>query len=81
MEKIKTATGKEFDSEYVSATPELNRCYVVVKNADISTVATVFSDPAETAVLTRGETVIEGYTKLLAILPENGNFRVNLRKE
>lgn len=81
MEKIKTATGKEFDCEYALANSNLNRCYVVVKNSDISTVATVFSDPAETAVLTHGETVIEGYTKLLAILPENGNFRVNLRKE
>lgn len=81
MEQIKTATGKQFDSEYLSCLPDLNRCYVVVSNADISTVATVFSDPVETAVLTHGKTVVEGYTKLLAILPENGNIRVNLRKE
>lgn len=81
MEKLKTATGKEFDCAYVSVLPDLNRCYVVVSNADIATVASVFSDPAETATLTHGETVVGDYTKLLAILPEEGDIRINLRKE
>lgn len=81
MEKIITATGKEFDCEYVSVVPTLNRCYVILNNANITDVASVFSDPGETAAMKHGEIVVDGFTKLMAILPENGNIRVNLRKE
>lgn len=81
MDKLITGLGKELDCEYLVAVQNINRCYVVLTNLDITTVANIFSNPEETATLKHGDVVVEGFTSLLAILPENGNIRVNLRKE
>ena len=81
MEKLKTATGKEFDCDYFNPFPPVGQTNLRVLNADLVTVATVFSDPNETALLSFGVTCAERYTKLVAIVPEVNAIRVVLGKE
>ena len=81
MEKIRTATGKEFDCDSLSMIEDPVRLYIRIHNASIATVAEVFSDPRETMQLYYGEIYISQLTKLLGIIPENGMIRVNLTKE
>lgn len=80
MEKVKTATGKEFDCESFSTIEDPARVYIRIRNTPISTIAAVFSDPKETVQLYYGDVYISQYTKLLGIIPENGMVRVNLTK-
>lgn len=81
MERLKTATGKEFDCEYFNPSPVLGRTYIRVLNTPIENVAMVFSDPKETEQLwCEGEYVAQ-YTKLVAIVPEGNAIRIVLRKE
>lgn len=80
MEKVKTATGKEFDCESFSMIEDPARVYIRIRNTPISTIAAVFSDPKETVQLYYGDVYISQYTKLLGIIPENGMVRVNLTK-
>lgn len=81
MEKVITATGKEFDCESFSLIEEPARLYIRIRNTPFATVAAVFSDPMETVQIYCGNHYVAHYTKLLAILPENGMVRVNLTKE
>ncbi len=81
MEKVKTATGKEFDCESFSMIEDPARVYIRIRNTPISTIAAVFSDPKETVQLYYGDVYISQYTKLLGIIPENGMVRVNLTRE
>lgn len=80
MEKVKTATGKEFDCESFSMIEDPARVYIRIRNTPISTIAAVFSDPKETVQLYYGDVYISQYTKLLGIIPENGMIRVNLTR-
>lgn len=81
MEKVKTATGREFDCESFSLIEEPARLYIRISNTPLATIATVFGDPKETVQLYYGNLYVANYTKLLAIIPENGMVRVNLTKE
>lgn len=81
MEKIKTATGQEFDCDFVSSMLFPSRTYIRVCGAPIGTVATVFSSKSETTSLRFGDNVIEGYTNLVAIVPESDAIRIVLGKE
>ena len=81
MEKIITATGKEFSSDYLATIPFPAQAYIRILDTPIVTVAEVFSDPAETAQLLYGEILIQGYTHLLAIMPEADAVKVALAKE
>lgn len=81
MEKIKTATGKNFDCDMVSVIPSPPRCYLHIHNAPLSTIAAVFSNPSETVQLWHGDNYISGFNKLQAISDDNGAYRVTLRKE
>lgn len=81
MEKITTATGKQFDCDYVSTIPEMGIAYVRVLNSDMPTVAAVFGNPAETVQLWYDGTYIAQHTKLSALIPEGDAIRVNLKKE
>ena len=81
MDRIKTATGREFDCVYFNPSPSLGRIYIRVVNTTISNAAMVFSDPKETAQLwCEGEYVAQ-YTKLVSIVPEGNAIRIVLRKE
>lgn len=81
MEKLKTATGKEFDCDYFNPFPPVWQVNLRVLNTPLSTVATVFSNPNETVQLWCGEQYAANYTKLVAIVPESNAIRVVLGKE
>ena len=81
MEKITTATGKQFDCDSVVQIDDPRRVYITIHGATIGEVAAVFSDPRETVQLYYGNLYIANHTTLLAIIPENGMIRVNLTKE
>ncbi len=81
MEKIKTATGKEFDCDYFNPAPGFGQTNLRVLNTSISDVAKVFSDPNETVQLWCEGMYAAQYTKLVAIVPEGNAIRVVLGKE
>lgn len=81
MEKLITSTGKAFDCDYFVTIPSPQQAYIRVVNSRIDTVALVFSDPAETQQICFGDTQISGYTKLVAVIPETGAYKVALAKE
>lgn len=81
MEKLKTATGKEFDCDYFNPSPVVGQTNLRVLNKTIADVAMVFSDPKETVQLWCEGTYAAQYTKLVAIVPEGNAIRVVLGKE
>ena len=81
MEKLKTATGKEFDCDYFNPFPPVGQINLRVLNVDLATVATVFSNQNETVQLQCGTQYAAQYTKLVAIVPEGNAIRVVLGKE
>ena len=81
MEKLKTATGKTFDSDYLATIPQPAQAYIRVLNTPLATVATVFCDPMETVQLLHGGCYLANYTRLVAIVPEQGAVKVVLAKE
>ena len=81
MEKLKTATGKEFDCDYFNPSPVLGQINLRVLNTTVAISATVFSDPKETMQLWCEGMYAAQYTKLVAIVPEGNAVRVVLGKE
>lgn len=81
MNKVITATGKEYDSDYFVTLSHPQQAYFRILNTPIDVVAKVFSDPSETTELYCGDYYIKGYTKLVVIIPENTGIRVAVAKE
>lgn len=81
MEKLKTATGKEFDCDYFNPPPTSGQINLRVLNTPLATVATLFSNPQETVQMWCGEQYAAQYTKLIAIVPEGDAIRVVLGRE
>lgn len=81
MDKIKTATGREFECSSLSTLPTPARAYIRIKEETVAALAAVFSNPNETALLECGQHRVEGYTKLFAIFPEPDAVRIVLTKE
>lgn len=81
MDKVKTATGKTFDSDYLSVIPAPAQAYIRILNVHLAEVATVFSNPAETVQLWIGKNYLANYTRLVAIVPEADAIKVVLAKE
>lgn len=81
MEKLRTATGKELDCDYFNPFPPVGQINLRVLNTPLPTVATVFADPQETVQMWFEGQYAAQYTKLIAIVPENGAVRVVLGKE
>lgn len=81
MEHVKTATEKTFECDYFNPSQSTNQCNIRVLNAPIATVATVFSNPEETAQMWYDGMYAAQYTKLIAIVPEGDAIRVVLEKE
>lgn len=83
METIKTATGKEFETDYVSTIPLPPMAYIRVLNISLTEAATVFSNPYETVQLYYSgvNAYIAQHTKLIAILPEGDAIKIVLGKE
>lgn len=81
MDILKTATGKEFDCDYFNPFPPVGQVNLRVLNTPLAVVATVFSNPNETAQLWCDNQYAAQYTKLVAIVPEGNAVRVVLGKE
>lgn len=81
MEKIYTATGKEFDTDYFNPSELTKQADIRIIGVSIVTAASVFSDKSETAQLWCGDTYASGFTSLLAIRVEGNAIRVVLGKE
>ena len=81
MDKVKTATGNEFDCDYFNPFPPANQANIRILNESFVSVATIFSDPAETAKLFYKDQVLENHTKLVAIVNDSDAIRVVLEKE
>ena len=81
MDVLKTASGKKFDSDYIATIPLPAQAYIRICNATLAEVAAVFGDRNETIQLWHGEVYLAMYTKLVALVPENGAVKVVLAKE
>ena len=80
MEKLKTATGKEFNCDYFNPFPQEGQLNIRIVGESLATIATVFADPRETMQLWWEGQYAAQYTQILAIVPETGAVRVVLRK-
>lgn len=81
MEKLKTATGREFDCDYFNPFPQIGQINIRITGESLATIATVFGDPAETIQMWYGNQYAAQYTKLIAIVPSSAAIRVVLGKE
>lgn len=81
MDKIRTATGKEFDSDYLSTIPMPEQVFIRICNKSLAEVAAVFGDKNETIQMWYGDVYLAMYTKLVALVPEAGAIKVILAKE
>lgn len=81
MEQLTTATGKTLDCGFLAILLSPEWVYIRVYNVDMQTAAEIFGDPAETARLTFGDQVVEGYTVLKNLLRERDCIRITLEKE
>lgn len=81
MEKIYTATGKEFDTDYFNPSELTKQADIRIIGASVVTVASVFSDRSETMQLWCGNAYASGFTSLLAIRVEGNAIRVVLGKD
>lgn len=81
MEKLKTATGKQYDCDYFNPFPPAGQVNIRILNASLVEVATVFGNPAETVQLWYGVQYLAQHTKVIAIVPEGDAIRVVLGKE
>lgn len=81
MDKIRTATGKEFDTDYIATIPNPAMAFIRICNAAISDIAAVFSDPRETTQLYSGDVYLAQYTRLVALQPEATAIKVALARD
>ena len=80
-DKVKTATGKEFDCTYFNPFPPLGEVNISIVNAPFATIATVFSNPAETVQMWYGNQYLAHHTRLIAVVNDGDAIRVVLGKE
>lgn len=80
MTEFKTATGKALKTDYIVPHDPSNSLYIRVIDSDMATVTKILSDSEETAVLTYGNKVYEGYTMLMNAEQQSGAIKVRLEK-
>lgn len=80
MDKVKTATGREFDCTYFNPFPPAGQVNISIVNASFAGLAAVFSNPAETVQLTYNGQHLTEHTKLMAIIQEGDAIRIVLGK-
>lgn len=79
--KVKTASGKQFDCDYLDHSERHRQANVRILNTPIYEISRVFSNPEETAQLWFGNDYAAGFTKLLALIDDGDAIRVVLGKE
>lgn len=72
MIKIKTATGKEFDSDFAGAAGEY--AIICIINSDMATVMKVFSNPKELPIVG-----FETYTEIANVVNEGNIIKLVLK--
>ena len=80
MIKVITATGKEFQTDYLVTIPVPETMFVRILNTERETVESVFRNPEETSVLLYGDRRYEGYTEFQSIFDEGDALKVGLGK-
>lgn len=80
MEKLKTATGKEFDCDYFNPFPQENQINIRIVGENLVRVVSIFSNPKETAQMWWDGQYASNYTNVLAIVPEPGAVRVVMKR-
>ena len=81
MEKVFTATGKQYDCDYFNPFPPAAQVNIRVLGVSLVEVASIFGNPAETVQLWWDRLYIANHTKLIAIVPEGDAVRIVLGKE
>lgn len=81
MEKVITATGKQFDCDSFNIFRERDRVYIHVYGLSLVKAAEIFGNPAETVQLWHGGQYVANHTKVIAIGPAGDAVRISLGKE
>lgn len=80
MEKLRTATGKEFNCDYFNPFTPAAQVNIRVLDVSLVTAVGIFNDPAETVQLWYGNQYLAHHTRLVAIVPEMDAIRIVLGK-
>lgn len=78
--KVKLASGKEFECDYMDHSEQHRQANVRILNTPIYEISKVFSNPEETAQMWLGNEYAAGFTKLLALIDDGDAIRVVLGK-
>jgi hypothetical protein len=81
MEKLITATGKQFDCDSFNIFHERDRVYIHVHGLSFVKAAEIFSDPRETVQLWCGGQYVANHTRVISIGPAGETVRISLGKE
>lgn len=81
MEKVKTVSGKEYNCDYFNPCPPTGQVNVRLLDATLVDAAIIFANKAETQTLECAGIKAEGYTHLVALVPEPGAIKVILGRE
>lgn len=81
MDELITATGREYQTDYLVTIPKPAMLFVRIFSDDIDAVREVFQNQEETAVLTYAKKEYEGYTILDSIVDEGDALKVVLKHE
>lgn len=80
MEKLKTATGKQFDCDVAVTIPNPPQLFLFIHNSTIVDTAAVFSNPKETFQLWHEHEYFSNYTNLTSISPDGNMIQVVLSR-
>ena len=81
MLKIKLASGRELECDYMDHSERYRQANVRIKNMPIAEIAAIFSNPAETSYFMFETDYAAGFTKLLAMIDDGDAIRVVMGKE
>ena len=79
--KVKLASGKEFECDYMDHSERHRQANVRILNTTIYEISKVFSNPQETMQIWFEKDYAAGFTKLLALIDDGDAIRVVLGKE
>ena len=79
--KIRFATGKEMECDYMGHSEKHRQATIRIKNASMNEVVAVFADPKQTIQMYFENDYASGFTKMLAVIDEGDAIRVVMGKE
>lgn len=81
MEKLTTATGKQYDCDYFNPFPPAGQVNIRVLGLSLAETARIFGDPTETVRMRWCNQYLAHHTKVVAIVPEVDAIRVVLGRK